>query len=93
MTETVEAKRQIGTINAAPSWISILPIYLEALADGKPQLVAEVKNDLFRMANLADCYVAASEAAADRLSLRDTFICEKGLWNEFATTVLAKAAA
>lgn len=28
-----------------------------------------------------------------RLSLRDTFITEKGLWHEFATTVLSRPAA
>lgn len=35
--------------------------------------------------------IELSAEASDRLSLRDTFIVEKGLWHEFATTVLPSA--
>lgn len=81
MTETVEAK-------PAPVW--------PTRADGTNKRMGEMTTAeyLVQMAAARARFYEKNIADLEaRLSLRDTFICEKGLWDEFATTVLAKAAA
>ena len=58
------SKIKIGTVDMSPSWVGVLPIYLAALADGSVSARAAAREELERMARLADAYVASTKAAA-----------------------------
>lgn len=55
----MDIRNKIGTIDITPSWVSVLPLYLNLWAE-KQYLPegAEVLKELERMAKLADLYVA-----------------------------------
>ena len=78
MTETVEAKQ---------TW----PTHPDGTNKRMGEMTAAEYAEQMSAAR-ARFFEQASDLEA-RLSLRDTFICEKGLWNEFATTVLASTEA
>lgn len=50
----VTKKTKIGTIDLTPTWKAILPVLLHALADGSPLGQRLAKEELTRMAALAD---------------------------------------
>lgn len=50
------------TIDMTPSWAGVLPIYLMALHDGSLEAQRGAREELTRMAGLADAYVAIQKA-------------------------------
>ena len=59
----VTEKTKIGTIDMTPTWVAVLPIMLAALTDGSPEAQRIAKEELKRMAELADAYKNARFAA------------------------------
>lgn len=57
-----EAKTKVF-IDATPTWVGILPLYLAALVDGTPTAQSAVREELRRMAELADAYVAKAKTS------------------------------
>lgn len=59
------AKKQkpIRTIDLTPTWAAVLPVYLAAMCDGTAEAQCAAREELTRMARLADAYVAQSKAA------------------------------
>jgi len=53
LSESAE-KKYIGTIDMTPTWVGVLPIYIAALQDGSPTAQASAREELYRMARLAD---------------------------------------
>ena len=60
------ATKQVGTIDITPTWEAILPIMLAAVENGTQKGRAIAKEELLRMAKLADLYVRASKIGADK---------------------------
>lgn len=58
----VTYKTLIGTIDCTPSWVSILPMILVLLENGNAEGQLAAREELGRMARLADAYVAARAA-------------------------------
>jgi hypothetical protein len=52
------AKKVIGTIDMTPTWVGVLPVYLAALQDGTPQAMKAARDELYRMARIADSVTA-----------------------------------
>jgi hypothetical protein len=50
-------KEKIRTIDLTPTWSAVLPIFIAALQDGTPEGQRAAKEELARMAALADQYV------------------------------------
>ena len=46
-------------IDATPTWEAVLPLILEILRSGSEYAKAQAREELLRMAKLADKYVAA----------------------------------
>ena len=57
-------KNEVETIEEAPSWKAVLPIYLMAIKHGKSDGRHAAVAELERMANLADLYVASKKGGA-----------------------------
>jgi len=51
-------KRYVGTIDVTPTWKAMLPVMIEALTNGTPTGKQLAREELARMADLADHYVA-----------------------------------
>lgn len=49
---------KVRTIDLTPTWTAVLPIFIAALQDGTPEGQKAAKEELARMAALADQYVA-----------------------------------
>jgi len=68
MADTTKLKRQVGTIDMTPTWSALLPTMLNVLADvGPAQAIKADKKDIIReelgrMAEAADQYIAAQKA-------------------------------
>jgi hypothetical protein len=64
MSGPVTEKTPIGTIDLTPSWVTVVRIYLEVIADpGRrgTQAVSDAKGEILRAAKLADLYVKEHE--------------------------------
>lgn len=48
------AAKQVGVIDMTPTWVGALPVYIAALQDGSPTAQAAAREELYRMARLAD---------------------------------------
>lgn len=48
------ARKLVGTIDPTPTWASALPLYLAAIVDGSASAKAAAREELTRMARLAD---------------------------------------
>lgn len=57
-----DVKRFAGTIDLTPSWSGILPTLLAAVTDGTPEGQSIARQELARMAEIADRYVALSKS-------------------------------
>lgn len=55
---TDEPRKPAGTIDLTPTWVSILPIMIACIKDGSPEGQKIAREELARMAGLADLYVA-----------------------------------
>jgi len=69
MADTTKLKRRVGTIDMTPTWVSLLPAMLEVLAGTGPadgfvrgDAKVTVREELARMAQAADQYIAAQKA-------------------------------
>lgn len=56
-----EAETKVFMIDMTPTWVGILPLYLAALVDGTPTAQSAAREELRRMAELADAYVAKAK--------------------------------
>ncbi len=56
-------KEKIGTIDATPTWSGILPALLVLIENGSPG-ASIARDELKRMAQLADLYVASQKEKA-----------------------------
>ena len=73
---------------------ALCPIFAEPVCEGQysyAPLVQTAVNERPALLARASQDAETIKALEARLSLRDTFICEKGLWHEFASTVLPSA--
>lgn len=52
------------TIDATPTWEGILPLLLELLLNGTLEAQDNARNELLRMARIADCYIALKKESA-----------------------------
>lgn len=55
-------KKQIATVDVAPTWESLLPAYL-LVYESNPAKRGEVMQELTRMAQAADKYIASQKSA------------------------------
>jgi hypothetical protein len=51
-------RKVVGYVDLTPSWTGVLPLYLAALSDGTPTAKAAAREELTRMARLADMATA-----------------------------------
>lgn len=56
-----DEKRQIGTIDLTPTWSGILPALLAVIENGTPEGQKIAREELQRMATLADMYVVQNK--------------------------------
>lgn len=54
-------KKEAGTINITPTWTTAAKIYLSVLLDGTPEGKKIAREEIMRMANLLDRFVADTE--------------------------------
>jgi hypothetical protein len=59
-------KTLIGVIDCTPTWRGILPVLLLLITDANAKGQAEAREELQRMADLADRYVAIGRTNATR---------------------------
>jgi hypothetical protein len=62
----VEMKKQIGTVDLTPTWSEILPMLLLAIEDGNATGKQVAREELARMAGIADKYVSYIREVANR---------------------------
>lgn len=55
---SVTEKTLIGTIDCTPSWSAVTPGLLDLYAGGTWQQKSDVRDEMMKMARLADLYVA-----------------------------------
>lgn len=59
-----DERKIVGTIDITPTWEAVLPIYMDALEYGQGPGVFAAREELRRMAKLADLYVASQKKDA-----------------------------
>ena len=57
-------KGKVFMVDMSPTWIGVLPVLIEMVKNGSPELARDARLELERMARLADETVAASKAKA-----------------------------
>lgn len=85
---SVTEKTPAGTIDLTPTWSATLQVCLIALENGAPEGQRMAREELARMAKLADAYVAMTTKGPEHESGRRVFIFRKGdgVWNIVATS-------
>lgn len=58
----VTTKTKIGTIDLTPTWRAILPVLIEGLIHGTEAGRSIAREELTRMADIADKYVASKKS-------------------------------
>jgi hypothetical protein len=48
-------KKKIGTVDLTPTWLAVLPIYIDAIKENRPSIKIAIE-ELERMAKIADLY-------------------------------------
>lgn len=46
--------KQVGMIDLSPTWVAVVPIYIAALQKGTPAAQSAARDELMRMARIAD---------------------------------------
>ena len=54
-------KKSLGTIDLTPTWRAIVPLLIEGLTNGTPEGNRIAREELHRMAGLADKYVESQK--------------------------------
>jgi len=52
-------KKLIGTIDLTPTWLAMAPIIIAAMENGTSDGVKMAKEEIYKMAKLADAYAAS----------------------------------
>lgn len=54
MDGRVDGRKIVGVIDLTPTWTAVLPVYLAALVDGSDKAKSAAREELYRMAAIAD---------------------------------------
>lgn len=56
--------KQVGMIDMTPTWEGVIPLFIAALQEGTPVAQAAARDELIRLARIADHYAAQKKEAA-----------------------------
>lgn len=59
-------KRKVGTIDLTPSWRATVGVILVALENGTPEGKRLAREELYRLADIGDAYVAEQKAKGNQ---------------------------
>lgn len=57
-TKNKDKKKLVKTVDATPSWVSLVPLFIEWIQDGNSQQHMDASENIRQMAKIADAYRA-----------------------------------